>query len=347
MGDNRINVPSQVKLSIELLESDFLPFSFTEVVGSRQVTQGVEKDAWGRPTAYYIYKTHPGDMYALPAVTDLKRVSASRILHLKLCKRIRQTRGVTIFHGILNRLDDIKDYEEAERVAARVAAATTAMITKSSDFATPSTVDGQRTMEMNPGMIYDNLLPGENVEIIDSNRPNTELSNFRNAMMRAVAAGTGSNYSSISKDYNGTYSAQRQEMVESQPAYDRMRNFFIEHFLNPIYRQFIEVARMQGLLVIPASVDEQTLLRPSWSRPAVSWVDPKKEVEAEVLAIENGLTTRTEIIRRHGGDPEQVLAQREIEKEIEDKINPAPRETSNTASGSPGDPPDENEENAA
>ena len=42
---------------------------------------------------------------------------------LTLVKRINQARGVSIFHNVIRRLDDIQEIEESERVAARVAAA--------------------------------------------------------------------------------------------------------------------------------------------------------------------------------------------------------------------------------
>lgn len=28
---------------------------------ARNISQGVERNAWGRPAAYYVYKQHPGD----------------------------------------------------------------------------------------------------------------------------------------------------------------------------------------------------------------------------------------------------------------------------------------------
>ena len=45
---------------------------------------------------------------------------------------------------------------------------------------------GNRLMKMQPSMIFDNLLPGEEVGMIDSNRPNSMLEQFRNSQLRAV-----------------------------------------------------------------------------------------------------------------------------------------------------------------
>ena len=52
---------------------------------------------------------------------------------------------------------------------------------------------------------------GEEIGTIDTNRPNPNLQAYRDGQLRASAAGLGASYSSISRNYNGTYSAQRQE----------------------------------------------------------------------------------------------------------------------------------------
>ena len=246
----------------------------------------------------------------------VKRVSADDITHLKLTKRLKQTRGVPILHGIITRLDDIKDYEESERIAARVAAAFTGYIKRSADFSQDlAAATGDRSLEMSAGMIFDNLLPGEEVGTIGTDRPNTGLSEFRNSQLRACAAGTGTNYSSISKDYNGTYSAQRQEMVESGPAYERMRNLFIEVQMRPIYERFVMLAT-QRLVRIPSNIDLATLYHVDMRGPGLPWIDPKKEVEADALMVNNGFASRHGIIRKRGGDPAMIDKQIEADEFI-------------------------------
>jgi len=288
-----ITHPTDIPYSLELLEADYLPFDMIQNtnVDAAKIVHGVEKNEWGKPVAYHLYYNHPGNMtYPYTSATlKTKRVSADDITHLKLVKRLKQTRGVPVLHGIINRLDDIKDYEESERIAARVAAAFTGYIKRSADFTQDlAAATGDRSLEMSAGMIFDNLLPGEEVGTIGTDRPNTSLQDFRNSQLRACAAGTGTNYSSISKDYNGTYSAQRQEMVESSPAYERMRNLFIEVQMRPIYERFVMLAT-QRLVRVPSNVDLATLYHVDMRGPGLPWIDPKKEViavhEANKLGI--------------------------------------------------------------
>ena len=322
----KFNHFSDIPYSIELIEPDLLPFE--PITGKDNVTHGVEKNAWGTPLAYYLYKQHPGN-FAMPfrPIRDdkMKRVSADDVIHLKFTRRFRQTRGVSIFHGVIRRLEDIKDYEESERIAARIAASLTAFIKKGEDFTGQSSAaTGDRSFEMQPGMIFDNLQTGEDVGMIKSDRPNTGLDKFVKGQTRALASGTGTSYSSISKDYNGTYSAQRQELVESQPAYARLREYFIELFMRRIYRELVSAAVLSGALQLPRNIDMETLFDADMRSPGMPWIDPKKEVEADASAVQNRFKSRTQIIRDRGGDPDVVEEQIKQERERDEANGFAP-----------------------
>lgn len=310
---------TRVPFSVELIEADLLPFELNDE--KRGIVQGVEKNKWGRPRAYHILKEHPGDPNNYSFYLDTKRVKAENIVHLKLSDRIRQTRGVSVFASVLHRLDDIKDYEESERVAARVAAAMCAFFRKSIDGAPVTTTqDGasqSRTMKMAPGMIFDNLLPGEDIVSIESKRPNAGLEPFRNGQLRAVAAGTYTGYSSISKNYNGTYSAQRQELVEQYVHYAVLREHFIERFVRPVWVRFVRMALLSKAIEKPAGVNEDTFFDADFRGPSVPWIDPLKEINAEEKAVQAGFKSRSQVIRERGANPQDVNDQ--IKRERDDE----------------------------
>ncbi len=124
-----------VPYSIELIECDFLPFNLIDP--KRGIIHGVEADAWGRPRAFHLLIDPPNtrvNFLLSPRPGDTRRIPAERISHVKFTRRFNQTRGVSIFHGVSHRLDDIKDYEESERIAARIGASMSAFIKKGTDF---------------------------------------------------------------------------------------------------------------------------------------------------------------------------------------------------------------------
>jgi capsid protein len=90
------------------------------------------------------------------------------------------------------RLSALKEYEDSELVAARIAAALGMYIKKGDGQSyedAPTAKDGDRDLLIQPGMLYDDLRPGEEIGMIKSDRPNTNLESFRNGQLRAVSAG--------------------------------------------------------------------------------------------------------------------------------------------------------------
>lgn len=334
------NGPSRVPLSIELIEADYLPFNKNrDEKGSSNIIQGVEIDRFNRVLAYHLLKGSPDELAAQFIDTDTRRITADQILHLKFSRRVNQVRGVTLLHSVMNRLDDLKDYEESERIAARVAAAMTGYIKKPGDGLGKQESDG-RKFEMSPGMVFDNLLPGEEIGTIASNRPNPELVNWRHAMLRAVAAGTMSNCSTISRDYNGTFSSQRQELLESSPLYESLRQDYVDSYLGPIWREFIKMSRVAGLIstdgIAPETLDDIEIRKVD-----LGWIDPEKQSNAIETAIKNGITTRGQEIRNSGGDPAAVFAEILEEEKIFGPLNPEEQQPANNTDQGAEDEQDE------
>lgn len=309
------NVPklqhgSAVPYSLEMLEADYLPLYYDSP--AERIVQGVERNAWGRARGYWILKNHPGDYFNYsPGASDVKRVDARHMLHLKLTDRIGQARGVSLFASVITRLLDIKDYEESERIAAKVAASMAAVIIKGTPDDYPATGDTpeKRNLKFSPGMIFDDLRVGEDVKSIDSKRPNTNLEGFRNGQLRAGAAGLGISYSSFAKNYNGTYSAQRQELVENWGAYGVLAAELINALNRPAYQDFVKAALLARLVEIPADLDPTTVDAAIYVPPSMPWIDPLKEAEANVELEQAGFVSGPEIIRRRGGNPREVLEQ--------------------------------------
>lgn len=313
------NVPfldhgTRVPYSLELFEPDMVPMDYSD--GDR-IRQGIECNAWGKPVGYWVYKKHPGDSMIGRGSSDLKRIGAERMLHLAFLDRIGQRRGVSEFASVITRLEDIKDYEESERIAAKIAAMFTAYIRKGTpELYNPESnekyADGTpkpRDMRLAPGMIIDNLIPGEEVGMIDSNRPNPNLITFRQGQLRAVAAGTNASYSSISRDYGGTFSSQRQELVEQWINYSVMTDDFTGQFVRPVWERFVQVAHLSGVIPRPDDVPEAMADDASYIAQAMPWIDPYKEAMAWELLAKNGFASEIEVMRRRGVNPRDVLEQ--------------------------------------
>ena len=309
---------TRVPFSLELLEADLLPLDFNDP--SRNILQGVERNAWGRPVAYHVYKHHPGDpdIYG----TETKRVSADQLYRLALVDRIHQVRGLSVFASVIARLEDIKDYEDSERIAAKVAASLSAQIIKGQpEMYTGGALSAQvglaegddqrdyRALTMRPGLIADDLLPGERVELIDSKRPNPNTETFRTGQLRAAAGGFGVSYSSLSLDYNGTYSAQRQELVEKWGGYHKVGEAFIALQVRPTWKEFVVANVLAGHIKVPRGWELRYLQAATYIRPVMPWIDPLKEAIAKGEAEDRGWQSPQQNTLLMGNEPDDVLTQ--------------------------------------
>jgi len=136
-------------------------------------------------------------------------------------------------------------------------------------------------------------------------------------MLKAVAAGTGSQYSTISKNYDGTYSAQRQELVEQQGNYATLSEEFIDQVTMPIVHHFIKMTILS--MELPAELDHETLYNIEFQAPAMPWIDPVKEAKGYSEMVRNGFTSKTKVQRSLGGTPQRVNQQIIQERENDDK----------------------------
>ncbi|CAM4206823.1 phage portal protein, lambda family [Yersinia intermedia] len=294
---------------IEALEPDFVPLEMND--DGKGICQGIYLNGWGRPTKYVVYKSLVTTGIALG---NTKEIVADDMVHLKFMRRLHQVRGNSLLSGILIRLSALKEYEDSELTAARIAAAL-GMYIKKGDAQTydDSSADNKRDLNIEPGIIFDDLLPGEEIGMIKSDRPNPNLENFRNGQLRAVAAGSRGSYSSISRNYDGTYSAQRQELVESFEGYSILQDTFIAAVTRPMYRNWLKQAIAAGIITVPPDVDQNTLLNAVYSGPVMPWIDPLKEANSWRVLIRGGAATEADWIRARGANPGDVKRRRKAE----------------------------------
>lgn len=309
--------PAGVPFWVEALEPDFVPFSTDN---SKNLIQGITFDGWRRPKAYEVYTSFPG----LGTLTgQTKAVAAENMLHLKFTRRLNQIRGVSLLAPVIIRLSDLKDYEDSERIQARIAASF-GMYIKRGDGAiyddTKFDEDKERIFDIQPGMVFNGLRPGEDVGMIKSERPNANLENFRMGQLRAFAAGTRGSFSSVARNYDGTYSAQRQELVEAQEGYAIMQDAFIAAITRPLYRRWLAAAIAANVIDIPPDIDMNTLFNAVYSGPVMPWIDPLKEANAWRVLIRGGAATEGDWVRARSGAPAEVKRRRKAEVDENHKL---------------------------
>lgn len=309
-----------VPYSIELFEPDFVPLDYSDP--ANRIKQGIQANAWGQALNYFVYKSDPRDNMGANWLSpqDIKAIPADRMMHIATLDRLHQFRGVSEFASVLTRIEDLKDYEESERIAAKIAASMTAYVKRTSpEGFDPSTIPDDRKDErgnilprdirMSPGMVFDDLLVGEEIGMVKSDRPNPNLVGWRAGQLKAFAAGIGAGYSSVSRNYDGTYSAQRQELVEQWMHYAVLADEFVCMWKQPDYKRFVQVAHLSGVVKRPWDVPEDRAADALYLGQSMPWIDPLKEVMAWEKRTQAGFASEQQAIRAAGGNPRDVRQQ--------------------------------------
>jgi lambda family phage portal protein len=319
---------SRVPLALELIEPERLAHELVDpgsIAPQGEVRMGVEVDRFGRALAYWVRERHPGDIRGRIEATDrFERVPAADMIHLRIVDRWPQTRGEPWLHTVLRKIDEMNEYTGSEVSAARASSYYFATITTPDDNKPLDTEQDESggVMDIEPLTIQE-LKPGEELNFHSPNRPNTALDPFMRHMLREVAAGCGTSYESLSRDYSqSNYSSSRLALLDDRDMWRVVQQWWIRTFRRPFHRVWLHQAVLSGAVAsVPAgqyAADmaryEAVLFKPrGWS-----WVDPTKEVNAYKEAIKAGFSTVTDVIAATGGgaDIEDVIATRKRELQM-------------------------------
>lgn len=321
---------SRIPFALEMIEAERIADGIESygIAPGNELRMGVEVDQFGRPAAYWIRGRNQGDIRVrVGESTDrVERVPASEIIHLKITTRWPQTRGEPWMHAVLRKVDDLDQYSQHEITAARASAAYFATIT------TPEPDNGlkddeeedtgKQVMDIEP-LTIQSLMPGETLDFHTPNRPNSAFDAFVRAMLREIAAGVGTSYESLSRDYSqSNYSSSRLSLLDDRDGYRSLQQWWLRSFRLPLHRIWLQQAVLSGAIrEIPIEAYGRDMKRyeaVTFKPRGWSWVDPTKEVTAYKEAIRAGLTTITDVISQTAGglDIEDVIKTRKRELEM-------------------------------
>ena len=304
--------------------------------GRNRIRFGIEIDASGRAVNYY-FKGDNGHT----------AVPAEDVLHLFVSEYVGQLRGFPMLATALPRLQMLAGYEEAAITAARVGAAKMGFFTSASgDGYTGSDTDsdGAVISDVSPGT-FEQLPAGTSFQAFNPDYPHQQFGEFTKACLRGISAGLGVSYAGLSNDLEGVnYSSIRAGVLEDREAWKSLQTWFIEGFVRPVYEAWIDTAvGLKNAVALPSggtlrAQDIDRYKAASFQPRRWSWVDPLKDTDANVTAINNGLKSRGEVIREQGRDPEDVWRELAAEQARLDQLGISIQQQQPATNGGSDDP---------
>ena len=290
-------------LRLQLLPAEFIDTTITR----DNVIAGVEFDEFGRRTAFFVYEWHPGNLLRLP---KSNRVPATEVFQIFRPVIPGQVRGVSALLPIMQKLNDLGQFDRATLVKQKTGALLTGFITTPNEnpLGAAKADDGAWTASLEPGTIQ-RLSPGESLEFSDP--PDTGgYSEFAKTQLRLIASGLGLPYNILSGDLSDTsYSSARVGLIEFRKYIDALQWQLIHIFCRPVFQRWIELEVLRGALPAPANGIGQYNRNITWAPPAMQMTDPQREVDAMVRAIRAGLMSREMAVASLGYDLAEVDAQ--------------------------------------
>lgn len=307
--------------ALQLIDPDQIDqdYNIPPRAGVNEVRMGVELNKWGRPVAYWLWTTHPSDSYG--EVRDRIRVPAEQMIHHYDPERVAQTRGVTRFNAVMGSLKMSEGYVEAELVAARTGAAKMGFfkMTNPESYVAPENGSSPAPMRMDasPGTM-EQLPPGYEFQSFDPQHPTSAFPAFIKSIWRLIASGLGVSYNALANDLeNVNYSSIRSGLLIERDGWKCKQTLFAQKVLQPIYEKWLACSLLSGAVVLD-SRDPSKFLAVKWQARGWAWVDPLKDVQASILAANNGLDSRTRLVAEKGEDFEEILEELAEEKKLID-----------------------------
>ncbi len=287
-----------------------------------KIYDGVEVDKGGKIVAYHVANTYPYQWDA--GCTKFIRVEAygeetglPNILHVMDTERPEQYRGVPYLAQVIEPMLQMRRYTEAEITAAVVQSFFTAFITteQADGSMLPNEVGGEGEVEvsrdpneyeMGAGTTIF-LEPGENVQGLQPTHPNSGFDVFMRSMCEQVGACLEVPADLLLMAFNSSYSASRAALLEAWKGFKMRREWLADDFCRPVYELWLTEAVARGRISAPGFLTDpiirQAYLGSEWIGPSQGQLDPTKEVQAAVMAIENGLSTReAEAVKLNGSE---------------------------------------------
>lgn len=334
-----------VPVQIQLLEADHLDAAYsTTLPNGNKIRMGIEYNGMGKRSAYWLYKDHPGEMYMNNDGSRV-RVSAKKICHVFDTTRPGQQRGLPALSSVLVKLHEIDQCVDGELVRRKTTAMFGGFIKQIQEYNpnNPNILGSQQTINsidvvaLEPGT-FPVLNPNEDVVFSQPHDVSGSYISWMKQQLMDVARGMGITYDQLTGDLSEVnYSSIRAGLLEFRRALTmRMNKTLVFQFCRPVIQRWLDTAVITGKLIIPDYMQNKRRYYRgiTWQQDPWQWIDPYKDMLAEILEVRGGLKNYTQALAARGQDIESFFAERGEEHSMIDFHNfifdTDPRKTSKT-----------------
>lgn len=306
--------------ALQIWEIDHLDLlKFETRADGTEIRFGIESNAMGRVTHFWLMGRHPGDISggSFGSAKSI-RVPADELYHLYIAERPEQSIGIPWVVSAITRLRQLGAFEEAAVIAARLGASKAIFFKKTPGPNgemgewTGTDDQGKPQMDVAPGTA-EALPQGWDIANYDPTYPNIETGDFRKAMLRGVGTSLNMSYNTLGNDMESVnLSSARLGISEEREGWKSLQTFFSEGLWELIFADWLEISLVAGAIVLTNGSKLPIAKLAKFNRPVFKsrrwpYMDPLKDVEAAKAEIALRLSSRREKIEERGGTLEDVF----------------------------------------
>jgi lambda family phage portal protein len=300
------NPNCRIPLLLQTLEAEQLDLNYAVDTDTKV---GITFDSYGKPTKYHFWKEYPGNNLSMKSIERVS-IPAEDVLHIFQRDRPGQWRGIPKLAGVLLPLYELDELMDATLVRQKLAQIV-AWIVETEDGLDP--VLGTSDAETDPeepesggrSAQVQTILPGgihyfrngEKLKFATTEDIGNNFVAFITARIRSIASALGLTYEQMTGDLSSVnFSSIRAGLIEMRKDVAIIQQqVFINLALEPLVKRFKELG---GVYIS----NRFTSCKYSFVFPKNDWVDPLKDVQADIEEIRAGLATFEDKLAERGVD---------------------------------------------
>lgn len=326
------------------------PIEMVRLTNGHRIINGIEIDTSGRLVAIWVSNRIWNEPLSTEPEIKWQRVrffgketGVRNILHVCYDTRAEQFRGAPFLSPVIETLKQISRYGDAELTSAVIKSFFSIFFVQPlSNFEFNDILPNEenrlpvdvREYSLGSGTI--SALPrGVDVKAIDRSNAQSTFDPFMTSFIKQIGAALNIPYEILTKQFQASYSASRAALLQAQDEFRIRKESFVNDFCQPVYENFLMEAVAQGRIKANGFFDDPLKrflwCAADWRNEQTHTLDPTKEVEAAIMKIDAGLSTRTkEAVELSGSDFWENIEQLELENKSVDKVTiKPPEETAN------------------
>ncbi len=281
-----------------------------ELQNGNRIIMSVEVDAFDKPIAYWMTPPTSEASFSPNRQRQRIRVPAEQVIHeYLLLDDESQVHGIPGTAAALLPAKNAYSYSESVILTSRqcvndMAVLKNTMADAEAAYLSATNEDGSPAHPQidSAPLAVTALLPGWEVDWRDPKHPTQNHPAFKQTLDMDIATALGVPYFLLMGDWKAVnFSSSRGGLGEFRERCMSYQEFIATRLCHRVYNEWLRSSWLSGALEITAD-EFKELLDPVWQPRGFAYVDPTKDIAADVLRLQNRLATPSEIAGERGKD---------------------------------------------